>query len=197
MEAIRLLNGTTRRSFLGTLALGMLFALSGCDTTSVFVLSDVPKCTEPPCQVVAWWHRNVVTAADSMNNGAPVIGIAGRVYLYNLENKPVVGDGELVVGLFDDTPHPGTAGPVEVHEWKIDPETLKRLLKEDAIGWGYTLFLPWPDNRPVLKQIQLKVRYNQPNKAPLFCESGPLTLEGPPAPNQPPQVTHAMKPGSR
>jgi hypothetical protein len=197
MEAIRLGNVMNRRSFLSTLALGML-ALGGCDTTNAFVLSDMPGNSEAPCQVIAWWERSIVVTSDSVNNGKPLPGLAGRIYLFDQNvGAPLVGDGSLVVGLFDDTPHPGVTGPVEVHEWKIDAVTLKRLLRKDVLGWGYTVFLPWPEDKPQFTHLQLKVRYNQPNKAPLFTESGPISLETPPppgqpaAPNQPPQVTHA------
>jgi hypothetical protein len=172
----------------------MLLALGGCDTTGAFLNFGEPPCTEPPCRVEVTWNRGIATAADSMHNGAPLPGVAGRVYLFNTAGFPVVGDGSLVVGLFDDTPRPGATGPVEIHEWTIDPATLKRLLRPDVVGWGYTIFLPWPENRPLLGRIQLKVRYNQANRAPIFCESGPLTFEAPPSPNQPPQVTHAAKP---
>ncbi len=197
MEAFNLRSMASRRSFLGTLALGMLFALAGCDTTGAFLDPDAPRCTEPPCRINAMWSRGVATAADSQHNGAELHGLAGRVYLFGVDDRTVVCDGELVVGLFDDTPRPDATGPKELHEWKIDPVTLKRLLKKDAIGWGYTVFLPWPEDKPLLQHIQLKFRFNQKDKAPVFGESGPMTLEGVPSADKPPEVAHSMKPLGR
>lgn len=197
MDAIRWRRVRKGSSLSGLLALGALFALSGCDTTGAFIAPDVPVSDNMPCQVVGVWNRGIATAADTMHNGAPLMGLAGRVLLYNEAGLPVICDGDLVVCLFDCTPHPGSTGPVEVHEWVLDHETLKRLVRKDAFGWGYTVFLPWPEDKPVFSQIQLKLRYYRPNpnQAPLFGESGPMSIEGPEMPNQPPaQARASLKP---
>jgi hypothetical protein len=180
-----------RRSVLSTLALGLLFALSGCDTMGAFVNGDLPHYTESACQVQGCWQPNVLCAADSVHRGAQLPGIAGRVYLFGPQiGFPLVGDnGKLIVGLFDATPRPGQTEPVELEEWKLDSESLKLLLKKDMIGWGYTVFLPWASYKPDITQVVMKVRYDQPNRAPVFSESE-LTLD---PTNVPPQVTQSVR----
>ena len=69
----------SRRSFLGALALGLLAAAGGCDTTGAFLADeDTPRYTEPAARVVAWWEPTVRYTPDPANNGAPLPGIAGR-----------------------------------------------------------------------------------------------------------------------
>jgi hypothetical protein len=194
MEALNLRSVASRRSFLGTLALGILFTLAGCETTGSFLNSDMTQSSDAPCRIEAMWNRGVATAADSQHNGAQLQGLAGRVYMFGTDGFTVIGEGELVVGLFDDTPRPGGTGPVELHEWKIDPVTLKRLLKKDVVGYGYTVFLPWPEDKPLLQHIQLKVRLNQQGRAPVFGDSGPIILEGVPSAGKTQEVTHSIKP---
>jgi hypothetical protein len=194
MEAIRLRKVAKGSSLPGLLALGMLFAMSGCDTTSEFVAPGLPVADNVPCRVVGIWSRGIATAADSLHNGAPLMGIAGRVLLYNEAGLPVACDGDLVVCLYDDTPRPGVTGPVEVHEWVLDHETLKRLQRTDMFGQGYSVFLPWPEDKPLFSQMQLKLRYYRANQPTLFGESGPMNIEGPEVANQPVQARASFKP---
>ena len=174
MDTAKTLNGTTRRSFLGTLALGVLFALGGCDTTSDFIFnSDAPRYTEQPSQVVVQWEPNVRFVPDPLRNGNLNPGLACRVYLFGPEPAvPLVGDGSLRIEMFDDTQ---PDGKVLVEYWTFDPDTLKRSLRRDPCGWGYTLFLPSARLTPQMNKVQLNVRYEQAT-GPLFTNSGPMLL---------------------
>ena len=166
-----------RRSFLGTLMMGLLFALGGCDTTAAFVKPDAAPGNDSACQVTACWQPNVMYTADTQHNGSQMPGIAGRVYLFGPEiGHPIVGEGSLIVGLYDATGPERSQAPAELEEWKIDPATLKRLVKQDVMGMGYTLFLPWNSFKPDIKHVVMKIRYDQPGKTSLFSESE-LTLD--------------------
>lgn len=168
---------------------GML-ATAGCVTTG----SPAPDVKKPPtgavCQVVATWNNQVSFTPDPTHGGTPTPGLVGRVYLFGPNiDFPLAGDGSLVVDLYEDetnntapasaSPAPAAAGqptPRLVEEWRIDKATMARLLRRDAIGWGYTLFLPWGTYRPDVTHIQLKARYEPTTGTPLYADAAPLTL---------------------
>ena len=133
---------------------------------------------EPPppgqaFQVVAWWQPEVRYAADPTRNGAAIPGLAGRIYLFGQEPcHPFPGDGGFVMDLFDAS----GSQEVQLEEWRFDPDTMKRLLRRDIMGWGYTVFLPWGTYRPEIKQVRLQVRYEPPGGSPLYAQSAPLAL---------------------
>jgi hypothetical protein len=177
----------------------------GCVTLDCLRSDDEPPPPGTPCQVVAWWQPHVVFAPDPARNGVSAPGLAGRLYLFGQEvGFPMVGDGSVVVDLYDETncpagrpagqapgPPAGQAGaqPVLQEEWRIDPVTLKRLLRRDRIGWGYTLFLPWGRYRPDLTRVQLRVRYVPDHGSPVFAEPTSVNLSADGSPTGPPVVT--------
>jgi hypothetical protein len=160
------------------LALLGLFALAGCVDPSLLV----KPCAAPhasACQMVATWYPEVLTTPDPAHGGLPVCGLAGRVWLFGPEvGAPVVGDGSVVVDLYDETPgpRPKDATPVPLEEWRFDRDTLKRLQKQDAVGWGYTLFLPWSTYRPEITHVRLMLRYAPVTGSPLFNDSATVVL---------------------
>jgi hypothetical protein len=123
------------------------------------------------------WVRDVVTAPDTVHGGTPTPGLAGRVYLFGADGDcPVAGDGGLVIDLYDDGQKVPGQGPRLIEEFKFDPVNLKRLLKRDPIGWGYTLFLPWGTYRPDITQVHLRVCYLPHDGAPLYTEGATMSL---------------------
>jgi hypothetical protein len=152
----------------------LLFA-PGCAVTDGFTVKDgPPKCSQP-CQVVTTWITKVQYAPDTVHNGAPMPGIVGRVYLFGETiDFPQVGDGGLVVELYDDT-----AGPAEkpLEQWVLDPVSLRKFLKKDTIGWGYSMFLPWGTYRPDVTKARLTCRYDPAVGTPLFAPPSPVTLD--------------------
>ena len=157
----------------------LLFA-PGCAVTDYIVIKTGPPAAAHPCQVVTTWINKVQYAPDTVHNGAPMPGLVGRVYLFDEEVKyPMVGDGAMVVELYDDT-----AGPAEkpLEQWVLDPVSLKKFAKKDTIGWGYSLFLPWSTCRPDVIKVHLTCRYDVPGGTPLFAPPSPLTLEHGPSP---------------
>ena len=124
----------------GLLALLALVPMaSGCVLLDKFD-SKGPPPPGNPCQIAAFWQNHVVFSPDPTRNGAPGAGLAGRVYLFGPQiDFPMTGDGSLVADLFEQKD-----GKDEmVEQWRLDPETFHRLLKQDRLGWGYTVFLPW------------------------------------------------------
>jgi hypothetical protein len=134
----------------------------------------------PVSQIVATWNHQVVFVPDPVHGGNEEPGLAGRLYLFGPEiSYPLIDEGSVVVDLFDDTKPAGEGQPVPLEEWRLNPDTLKRLAKRDMIGWGYTLFLPWGTYKPEISQVHLKVRYVTAKGIPFFAESGPLSLNSP------------------
>jgi hypothetical protein len=154
----------------------ILGVASGCVNMTSLSTHDAPP-IGGAAQVVATWKREVIFTPDPAHNGTPIPGLAGRVYLFGeTVDYPLAGDGALVVDLYLDSAKPGAPTTPPVEEWRFDPATLKRLSRRDAIGWGYTLFLPWGTYKPEIDHVHLKLRYEPPTGYPLYGDSGPLTL---------------------
>jgi hypothetical protein len=180
MEAL-----TAPRVNRGVRALALLLAplallpSAGCVTLGPLLPGSDGAAGTAPCQVVAWWSNQVMWTPDPTHGGALTPGLAGRVYLFGPEiDFPLIGDGALVVDLLDPTAVTPDGSPVLLEEWRLDRDTLKRLLKRDMVGWGYTVFLPWGTYKPEVNRIQLMVRFeptNRPN-LPLYAQSATLTL---------------------
>jgi len=148
--------------------------MAGCVGTGAFVLPGVDKLAPVPCEVVVAWNPEVLSRPDPANRGMPTPGLGGRMYLFGEGNDcPLAGDGCVVVDLYLDI-SPKASVPLE--EWRIDRDTLKRLLRKDAVGWGYTLFLPWGTYKPEIKQVQLRARYEPVKGVPLYAESSTVVL---------------------
>jgi hypothetical protein len=160
-------------------ALFLLACAAGCESTGTFICTGEQPPTGPVYQVVATWNNQVMTAPDPVHGGTATPGLAGRVYLFGPQlDFPMEGDGTMVVDLYDPaspTKAPnGTPAPLE--EWRFDKDTLKRLLRKDMIGWGYTVFLPWGTYRDDIKEVRLQIRYEPLKGTPLYAESSPLSL---------------------
>ena len=157
------------------LLVALLFA-PGCMLTECFTAKDGPPKPSHPCQVVTTWMNKVQVAPDTVHNGAPMPGLVGRVYLFGETiDFTQVGDGAVVVELFDET-HGPAEKPLE--QWAIDPVSLRKFLKKDTIGWGYSLFLPWATCRPDVTKVHVTCRYDPvAGGSPLFAPPSPLTLD--------------------
>jgi hypothetical protein len=155
-------------------AVAVLLA-GGCAPLDSFVGSGDAPPLAPVHQVVATWHNEVVFAPDPVHGGVQSPGLAGRLYLFGPEIKePLGGDGSVVVDLFDDS----GPKPVMLEEFRLDPDSLRKLQRKDMIGWGYTLFLPWGTYKPEIKQIHMRLCYQPAKGAPLYSESSRMALGG-------------------
>jgi hypothetical protein len=161
------------------LCFGVLVATTGCVETESFVRSFHHEAAPAPCQLVATWYPEVVFTPDPAHGGMPGPGLAGRLYLFGPEvGAPLIGDGSLVVDLFDDSSCAKTqAGtPMPLEEWRFDRDTLKRLERPDAVGAGYTLFLPWGTYKPETSHVHVRLQYQPAKGTPLYNESPTISL---------------------
>src|SRR5205823_13476032 len=123
--------------------------LAGCVGTGSFLNLGGEAPNSVPCQVVATWNPGVVYTPDPAHDGAETPGLVGRIYIFGPEiSCPLASDGTMVVDLYDDTTGPAAKDARPLEEWQFDRDTLKRLQRRDAIGWGYTVFLPWATYKP-------------------------------------------------
>lgn len=178
------LPGRRRTGSRAVVALGIATLVLGVGSGCIPTLPVVPwpdfALAPPVSQVVATWNPAVVFTPDPANNGVRTPGLVGRVYLFGPDlGYPLVGDGSLTVALFDDSRTGPDGTPLQLEEWRIDKDTLHRLLKRDTIGMGYTLFLPWGTYKPEIVNVHFKVRYEPCKGAPIYLEDGPLTLTAP------------------
>jgi hypothetical protein len=158
----------------------LLFA-PGCAPDRAFVSADAPPRPGHACQVATFWLNRVQYTPDVVHDGNPTAGLVCRLYLFDESIKDtLVGDGTVLITLFDDTKGPAKQ-PLE--QWQIDPVALKKFLKRDTTGWGYTLFLPWGSCRPDVTKVHLTCRYDPVGGKPLFGPVTPLTLEHVPPPD--------------
>lgn len=153
---------------------------AGCVTTTTaqrIKESPTPAPNDSVHQVHAAWENRIVTNQDVTKNGATLLGIGGRVYLFGEEiGFPTLGDGAVVVELSDVGRLDQQGKPQLLERWEIDPNTLKRLARKDMIGWGYTLFLPWNTYRRDLTKVQMQVKYIPAKGTPLFSPPSVVAL---------------------
>jgi len=127
---------------------------------------------------MALWADGLVSQPDPMQNGLPMPGFAGRVYLFGPHlGQPLEARGPITVYLYDSlAPREGKPTPREM--WNIDPDSLKKVLKKDGLGWGYNLWLPWSTYSADLKQVYLIVQYRNPEGRDAWSSAMPLALAG-------------------
>jgi hypothetical protein len=171
--------GLWQQAALAAALLAALLCAPGCTLDHYWTTKDTTPAPGHPCEVATAWLNRVQYTPDVVHEGASTPGLVCRVYLFDeTEKYPLVADGGITFDLFDDT-HGPAAQPLE--RWYIDPTTLKKFLKKDTIGWGYTLFLPWGSCRPDVTKVHLTCKYEPATGPALFGPVTPLTLEhGPP-----------------
>lgn len=137
-----------------------------------------PISNSPVKQVHTLWDGRLMVVRDSVNNGAPLLGIAGRLYLFGEEvGFPLNCDGAVTVDLYDITPATTHGKPKMLERWEIDKDTFKRLGRKDTIGWGYTLFLPWSTYRPEVARVQMQLRFVPEKGIPLFAPASQVSVQ--------------------
>ena len=141
-----------RRGF--SLAALLLTLASGC-VSSGQVTPDPGISSPQVSQVVGMWNNQVLAGVDPAHNGAPMYGLAGRVFLFSPGMREnLIADGNLVVEMWATLPEQPQGPPVRLESWEIKKELLNgACLRKDIGGQGYTLNLPWPSYRPDLSQV--------------------------------------------
>lgn len=150
----------------------------GCVTTQSFLGSECG--CGPVSQVAVTWESRMQVTQDSVNGGRPLPGLAGRMYLFGPDlGFTQKGNGTVTVDLFDTSacvPGQAQAEPKHLERWQFDAVSLNKLLRKDKIGWGYTLFLPWPTYKPEITRVRLNVCYLPASGTPLYAEPASLNL---------------------
>jgi hypothetical protein len=182
--------------------LALLTASSGCTS---FQCCATPKWLDTVwydegrgvSEVMVRWDHRIRVTEDSVSGGVPLPGIAGRVYLFN-SNQSVDAHGKVAVQMVDMTDVRPGVPPRKIASWEFDPESLKRLKREDVAGYGYTLFLPWAEYDPAVRRVQLQVTYYPKNGSPYFASPQLVSLqsESGPAPIITGSGTSTMNPAS-
>ncbi len=177
---------------MGLVAIGLLLAsLSGC---VLFEKNDKPP--EPPMipcsQVLTRWKTHVHYTSDSLNPGRTVSGIVGRVYLFNEESHKAVevdAKGKITAVLYDMAPVKNHGEPKQLAVWDYDPVTLKKMKREDMLGQGYTLFLPW-EPRADVTHIKLEVFYTDRENKVHWGSPDVMSLQA----DAPPMIQQRVQP---
>ncbi len=157
----------------------------GCSSFQTICSTDwmkspwgAPESQQPVSHVLSRWENNVRTTTNNQAGGAPIVGLAGRIYLMNeTMGQNVNAQGEILVQLLDMTsPVPGSP-PQKILEVRYDPIALKQLKRKDLIGDGYTVFLPWENHNPGVKKVQIQVSYQPLNGAPHYGDPTLVSLQ--------------------
>ncbi len=124
------------------------------------------------------WYKDVKYLPDQTRSGAPSPAIAGRMFLFTgkAKSEALTADGKIVIQIFDDAPVEG-GQPKLLETTNITPELLHNFASTDRIGHGYTLVVPFPKDRPNLKQVHLTVCYEPKSGTPMMHCSPTMVLD--------------------
>jgi hypothetical protein len=168
--------GVARRGFaLAALLLGLA---SGCVTTEQ--LAQQAGAGPPPItQVTAFWSNQLLRGVDPVHNGAPMYGVAGRIYLFGPDlSANLIADGKLVVEMYGSLPEQPQGPPALLETWEVKKEILNSVcLRKDGFGVGYTLNLPWEHYRPDVTRLEFRMRY-EPTRGMTIYGQNLVTLNG-------------------
>lgn len=146
------------------------------ESTSKGFFHKTAKPAPAPSQVHAMWKNQIIEPPDSVNQGKPLPGLAGRVYFFGPDlGHPMPASGQLAVDLYELRPD-GKAQHLE--SWKLPHDVLARVGARDTLGWGYTLFLPWATYRPDVQRVRLQVSFvPDGGAAPIFSPPSNVVLQ--------------------
>jgi len=161
-----------------------LFMLQGCIGGKFSMSHFSPPQAATPATAVGlvqtMWENRIVVTEDTVNNGAPLPGLAGRIYFFGGKlGHPLHAKGTLTVTAHEVLADNKTV-PMEV--WEIDPVTLQKLGSTDRLGWGYTIFLPITHYRADLKRVQLQAKFVPEGGSPLYSSPDTVSLTEEPPP---------------
>ena len=127
---------------------------------------------------VRWDNHIRIYAPNPLDYTTGITGIIGRVYLLSEQAERMCeAHGNIVVGMYDMTPTASGKPLVLLYNYKFDAESLKKMKVRDPIGDAYTVFLPWPDYRPEIKQVKLIVKYITRKGEQHVAEPSSVTLQ--------------------
>lgn len=131
-------------------------------------------------RLTAAWSNKVVFAPDPTKGGQPAPGLMGKLWLFGPpdEGIPLSLDGEVFVGIWDNSPTVNGGEPTLIEVWHFDAEALRKVRRKDFIGGeAYNLFLPSSKYHVDLKQINVVARFNCADGRSLVASPDTLTLD--------------------
>jgi hypothetical protein len=130
----------------------------------------------PVKEMLTVWDARIRMAEDSTHDGIQRPGLVGRLVLLN-DNGFQDAHGRVIVKM-EDLTHPEPGKPFEkLGEWSFPVDALKQLKRRDPLGDGYTLFLPWPNYHPAIKEVQVRVCYVPEKGTPRYSTPTRLHLQ--------------------
>ena len=149
---------------------------AGCVALPVVPAKVEPVSEDNVLRVHAMWENRVFIAQDTVHNGKPLPGVAGRIWCFGPNDCTLRPRGELTVDLYDAAPAAKGNAPQLLERWVIDPSTFERLARKGVLGWEYTVFLPWASYKPETRDIVLQAKF-APEKGPaLFTPQSTVNL---------------------
>ena len=152
---------------------------SGCVLLEKCNAFRVVESYEPLSHVDVAFPPFIRVADDTQNPGRQIPGLAGRVWLFAEEGRKLaIARGMIEAELYDMTPVASGGLAVKLVQWKFHPSDLHQLRREDKIGMGYSLFLPWEEYRPEVKRVQLRLTYTDEKGVRHAAQPSTMTLRG-------------------
>lgn len=152
-------------------------------TTAKVKVVKPPKGDGPATEILANWSKQVQVGMDPVSQ-SPMPAITGRIYFFDSSGGYPIGvEGDLTVELYEQRIDP-TGKPKLLETWKFDPESLKLLGRNDTLGFGYNLALPWSTYRPDIRRVHMVVKFEPKHGMPLTAMSHVISLDH----DQPEQV---------
>jgi hypothetical protein len=142
-------------------------------------LTNSPAKAGQAARLTAAWNNKIVYAPDPTHGGEPVPGLIAKVWLFGTDEAiPVTQEGELIIGMWDNSQKAKGGPPPLLELWHIDQDTAKRFRKRDFMGGeAYTLFLPSSKYHVDLKQVNMVVRFNGADSRNLVTSPETLSLD--------------------
>ncbi len=128
-------------------------------------------------KVVVLWTEAVLRA-----NNLPVAqGFAAKVYLFGPDSRePVTTPGKFTIYAYDETATgeqvKEAAGSQPDRSWEFQESELRGLLKKDAIGWSYSIWVAYGPPTGSERRVTLRLSFTPDNERQVLSESSLVTL---------------------
>jgi hypothetical protein len=170
------MNLNKSRACAGAVAATITLLLLGCGslpTRAKFV--SIPQKSSSVSRVVVLWSEGVLRQAN-----LPVSqGFAAKVYLFGPDaTEATTSQGKFKVYAYDDTnaANRDKPGAKPDRTWEVDLADLKELMKKDAIGWSYSLWLPFSPPADSERRCSLILCFVPDKGSPVISDSTLVTL---------------------
>ena len=115
--------------------------------------------------------------------GIPCRGFTGQVFFFTQKDAtPALVDGDVRVYLFADRGSDEDRSK-PLHQYDFTPEAWGMHATQTALGPGYSVFVPYPENDPYQARCQIRLRFQAKGGGTLYSENVTLTLDGRQRPN--------------